>query len=55
MSRVGENIRKVREASGLSAKALAKKMGVAESFLVDVELGPLEANFGVGHDRHWWP
>ncbi len=39
MSRVGENIRKVREASGLSAKALAKKMGVAESFLVDVELG----------------
>ena len=39
MSRVGENIKKVREASGLSAKALAKKMGVSESFLVELEGG----------------
>ena len=39
MSRVGENIKKVREASGMTAKALAKKMGVSESFLIDVELG----------------
>lgn len=39
MSRVGENIKKVREAAGLSPKALAKKIGVSESFLIDVELG----------------
>lgn len=39
MSRVGENIKKVRESSGLSAKALAKKMGVSEGFLIDVEAG----------------
>lgn len=39
MSRVGENIKTVREKSGLSTKALAKKMGVSEGFLVEVEQG----------------
>lgn len=39
MSRVGDNIRKIRENSGMSARGLAKKMGVSESFLLDVEAG----------------
>ncbi len=39
MSRVGENIKKVRETSGMSTKALAKKMGVSEGFLLEVEQG----------------
>ncbi len=39
MSRVGENIRKVREASGMTEKTLAKKLGVAERFIIDVEGG----------------
>lgn len=39
MSRVGENIQKVREASGLTAKALGKKLGVSEGFILDVEAG----------------
>lgn len=39
MSRVGENIKKAREKSGLTVKALAKKLGVAEKYLNDVEMG----------------
>lgn len=39
MSRVGENIKKAREKSGLSAKALAKKLGVAEKYILEVEMG----------------
>lgn len=44
MSRVGDNIKKVRESSGMSARQLAKKMGVSESFLLDVESGRKVAN-----------
>lgn len=39
MSRVGENIKQAREKSGLTVKALAKKLGVAEKFLNEVEMG----------------
>ena len=39
MSRVGENIKKAREKSGMTAKALAKKLGVAEKFILEVEMG----------------
>ncbi|NME82297.1 helix-turn-helix transcriptional regulator [Clostridium sp. SM-530-WT-3G] len=39
MSRVGENIKKAREKSGLTAKALAKKLGVAEKYINEVEMG----------------
>lgn len=39
MSRVGENIKQAREKSGMTAKALAKKLGVAEKFLNEVEMG----------------
>ena len=39
MSRLGDTIRTAREKSGLTAKALAKKCGVAESFIRDVEGG----------------
>lgn len=44
MSRVGEKIKNAREASGMSQKQLAKKLGVAESFVNDVELGRKIAN-----------
>lgn len=39
MSRVGENIKQAREKSGMTVKALAKKLGVAEKFLNEVEMG----------------
>jgi transcriptional regulator with XRE-family HTH domain len=39
MSRVGERIREERTKSGISAKELAKKLGLAESFVNDVEQG----------------
>lgn len=39
MSRVGEKIKAAREKSGLTQKALAKKLGVAEKFINEVELG----------------
>ncbi|MDT8716747.1 helix-turn-helix domain-containing protein [Clostridium sp. 19966] len=39
MSRVGEKIKEIRERAGLSQKAFGKKLGVAESFINDVELG----------------
>lgn len=39
MSRVGENIKQAREKSGMTVKALAKKLGVAEKYLNEVEIG----------------
>lgn len=39
MSRVGERIKEARLKVGMSQKALAKKLGVAEKFINDVELG----------------
>ena len=39
MSRVGEKIKMAREKSGMSAKVLAKKLGVAEKFIIEVEMG----------------
>ncbi len=39
MSRVGENIKQAREKSGMPVKALAKKLGVAEKYLNEVEMG----------------
>ena len=39
MSRIGEKIKQVRTNSGISAKQFAKKLGVSESFVNDVETG----------------
>ena len=39
MSRVGDRIKQVREAKGISQKQLGKKIGVAESFINEVEMG----------------
>lgn len=39
MSRLGEKIAQVRTKKGLTQKVLAKKLGVAESFIKDIELG----------------
>lgn len=39
MSRVGEKLKDAREKLGLSQKQLAKKLGVAESFINEVEQG----------------
>lgn len=39
MSRVGEKIKDAREKSGMTQKALAKKLGVAEKFINEVETG----------------
>lgn len=39
MSRVGEKIKEARLKSGLSQKQLAKKLGVAEKFINEVEIG----------------
>lgn len=39
MSRVGENIKQAREKSGMTVKALAKKLGVAEKYINEVEMG----------------
>jgi transcriptional regulator with XRE-family HTH domain len=39
VSRVGENIKQAREKSGMTVKVLAKKLGVAEKFLNEVEMG----------------
>lgn len=44
MSRVGEKIKQAREKSGLSAKALGKKLGVAEKYINEIELGRKVAN-----------
>lgn len=39
MSRVGDNVRKARLAAGLTEKELARKLGVSESYIVEVESG----------------
>lgn len=39
MSRVGDKIKQVRESKGISQKQLGKKIGVAESFINEVETG----------------
>ena len=39
MSRVGEKIKAARLKSGMTQKALAKKLGVAEKFINEVEMG----------------
>lgn len=39
MSRVGERIKDAREKSGMTQKALAKRLGVAEKFINEVETG----------------
>ena len=39
MSRVGEKIKMAREKSGMPAKVLAKKLGVEEKFINEVEMG----------------
>jgi transcriptional regulator with XRE-family HTH domain len=39
MSRIGERIREERMKSGFSVKDFSKKLGIAESFVNDVELG----------------
>lgn len=44
MSRVGENIKNTRNSLGMSQKQLAKKLGVAESFINEVETGRKIAN-----------
>jgi transcriptional regulator with XRE-family HTH domain len=46
MSRVGEKLKNIREQLGLSQKQLAKKMGVAEGFINEVEQGRKIANEG---------
>ncbi|MCT8977514.1 helix-turn-helix domain-containing protein [Clostridium sp. CX1] len=44
MSRVGEKIKSIRNSNGMSQKQLAKKLGVAESFVNEVESGRKVAN-----------
>lgn len=44
MSRVGENIKNTRNSIGMSQKQLAKKLGVSESFINEVESGRKVAN-----------
>ncbi|MHC1685473.1 MAG: S24 family peptidase [Clostridiaceae bacterium] len=39
MSRIGESIKNLRTKKGFSQKQLAKKIGVAESFVNEIELG----------------
>lgn len=39
MSRVGEKLKEARLKSGLTQKALAKKLGVADKFINEVEIG----------------
>lgn len=47
MSRVGERVKAARSSSNMSQKQLAKKLGVAESFIADVELGRKIMNEGM--------
>lgn len=47
MSRVGENIKEARLKAGLTQKVLAKKLGVAEKFINEVETGRKVASEGL--------
>lgn len=44
MSRVGERIKEARLKSGMTQKALGKKLGVADKFINEVEMGRKVAN-----------
>lgn len=44
MSRIGKTIKDIRTKKGLTPKNLARKLGVAESFILDVESGRKIAN-----------
>ena len=39
MSRVGEKLREARNKANMTQKALAKKLGVAEKYINEIELG----------------
>jgi len=39
MSRIGQEINKLRQQKGISSKQLAKKLGVSEGFVLDIESG----------------
>ena len=39
MSRVGEKIKEARTKAGLTQKALGKKLGVSDKFIIEVEMG----------------
>ena len=47
MSRVGEKVKAARTSRNMSQKQLAKKLGVAESYIQDVELGRKIINEGM--------
>ncbi|WDC85439.1 helix-turn-helix transcriptional regulator [Caloramator sp. mosi_1] len=44
MSRVGNRIKQERTKANLSLKELAKKVGISEGFLQDIEIGRRIAN-----------
>lgn len=47
MTRVGEKIKLLRDQNGMTQKTLAKKLGVSESFINEIEAGRKVANDGV--------
>ncbi len=47
MTRVGEKIKLLRDQNGMTQKALAKKLGVSDSFINEIETGRKVANDGV--------
>lgn len=47
MSRVGDNIKKAREEAKLPAKTVAKKVGISESALIEIENGRRVINEGL--------
>jgi transcriptional regulator with XRE-family HTH domain len=47
MTRIGEKIKLLRDQNGMTQKALAKKLGVSESFLNEIETGRKVANEGI--------
>lgn len=54
MSRVGEKIKEARLKSGLTQKALAKKLGVSDKFINEVEIGKrvVQENFIEEHQSY---
>jgi transcriptional regulator with XRE-family HTH domain len=47
MSRLGQKVKEIRIKKGLTPKALAKKAGVSESFLLEAEDGRKILNDGL--------
>lgn len=47
MSRVGEKVKNIRTSIGMSQKQLAKKLGVSESFISEIESGRKVINQGL--------